>query len=70
MEELSIRADIALGQKKVIREITGGNNEEFHRNYHALSAQVVRIHGYALAFCTLKLAATQSLFFVHNNESG
>lgn len=41
LEELSIRADIALSQKKVLQGITDGDNEVFDREYHALSAQVV-----------------------------
>jgi hypothetical protein len=42
LEELSIRAGIALSQKRVIHEITSeADDEDFQRNYHALSAQVV-----------------------------
>jgi hypothetical protein len=42
MEELSIRANIALSQKRVIQEIKmGGDDDDFQQNYHALSAQVV-----------------------------
>ena len=44
LEELSVRADIALSQKKVIQEITSNpDDEDFQRDYHALSAQVVSI---------------------------
>lgn len=44
LEELSVRADIALSQKKVIHDISteGQEDEEFENEYLALSAQVVR----------------------------
>jgi hypothetical protein len=44
MEELSVRADIALSQKKAVHDITAGAEEEdedFEKEYMALSAQVV-----------------------------
>jgi hypothetical protein len=44
MEELSVRADIALSQKKAIHDIVVGAEEEdedFEKEYMALSAQVV-----------------------------
>jgi hypothetical protein len=47
LEELSIRAGIALNQKKIIQDMTSnGDDEDFHREYHALSAQVVRARFY------------------------
>jgi chromosome transmission fidelity protein 4 len=44
MEELSIRSNIALSQKKVMQQLSNGalEDEEFDREYMALSAQVVR----------------------------
>jgi len=43
LEELSVRADIALSQKKLIHEITaeGDDDDEFEEEFHSLSAQVV-----------------------------
>lgn len=43
LEELSVRASIALGQKKVQELLTndGAEDEDFEREYTALSAQVV-----------------------------
>lgn len=45
MEELAVRADIALSQKKVIHdiEVAGAGDEAFDNEYYALSAQVVRV---------------------------
>jgi hypothetical protein len=45
LEELSVRADIALGQKKAIHDITTGGeiDEEFEREYNSLSAQVDKV---------------------------
>jgi chromosome transmission fidelity protein 4 len=42
LEEISLRAAIALSQKKVVQVLTvGEGDEEFDREYQALSAQVV-----------------------------
>jgi chromosome transmission fidelity protein 4 len=45
LEELAVRAGIALGQKKVMHDIAseGQVDEDFEREYTALSAQVVRL---------------------------
>lgn len=43
LEELSIRASIALNQKRVFHDLVtnGAEDEDFENEYHALSAQVV-----------------------------
>lgn len=65
LEELSIRADIALSQKKVFQDIADGDNEVFDREYHALSAQVVCC---AYAFCLALLNhGTNSIPFFSQN---
>jgi chromosome transmission fidelity protein 4 len=61
LEELSIRADLALSQKKVIQEITDGVNEDFYRNYHALSAQVVCLS--SLIIIQFVFKKSRSIFF-------
>lgn len=44
LEELSIRAGIALSQKKAVQELTTeGEDEDFEQEYYALSAQVVSL---------------------------
>jgi hypothetical protein len=45
LEELSVRAGIALVQKKVMHDIMseGNDDDEFDREYTALSAQVVSL---------------------------
>jgi chromosome transmission fidelity protein 4 len=44
LEELSIRAGISLSQKKIVQELTTeGEDDDFEREYHALSAQVDKV---------------------------
>ena len=46
LEELSVRADIALSQKKIVHDVTNngqGEDEDFEREYVALSAQVDKV---------------------------
>ena len=46
LEELSVRADIALGQKKVVHDVTNNGqdeDEDFEKEYVALSAQVDKV---------------------------
>ena len=46
MEELSVRADLALSQKKVLHDIANGedeDDEDFEKEYSALSAQVDKV---------------------------
>jgi hypothetical protein len=64
LEELSVRAGIALNQKKVFHDIVYGvEDQEFENEYHALSAQVVSrlIHVNSAHF--LAPVRTQSLTF-------
>ena len=54
LEELVVRADIALNQKRVIHDVTFDGpvddvDEDFEKEYMALSAQVVRT--YMSLFC-------------------
>jgi len=43
LEELSVRADLALNQKRVLHDLAtnGPEDEEFENEFHVLSAQVV-----------------------------
>jgi hypothetical protein len=42
LEELSVRSNLALNQKKLLNEAEGGDTAHFEQEYLALSAQVVR----------------------------
>jgi chromosome transmission fidelity protein 4 len=43
LEELSVRAGVALNQKRVLHDLTfGGDDQGFESEYLSLSAQVVR----------------------------
>jgi chromosome transmission fidelity protein 4 len=54
LEELAVRAAIALGQKKAIHEISregDEDDEDFEKEYRSLSAQVVRYHRFCGCLC-------------------
>jgi hypothetical protein len=68
LEELSIRADLALSQKKAIQEITDGVNEDFYRNYHALSAQVVCLSSFITIQFVVKKSPLNVFIFILNFE--
>jgi chromosome transmission fidelity protein 4 len=65
LEELSVRATIALNQKKVIQDLTaeGEEDEEFEREYHALSAQVVSEHCRRKRRCIHNVHSLQHFLF-------